>query len=95
MNIRLARKNKEVDIQSWDALYGRCVTVEVRKVYSQDKIEAIINNYLDDPLNEKYAKEFKALQEYRKQCKAKVKVELGIEEDNETKEAQKSENTNL
>ena len=43
------------------------------KTYSQSDVEAIVNNYLDDSDNEEYQVEFKALQDYRKECKAKAK----------------------
>ena len=76
--LRLARKNKEEKPKSWEVLYGHRVTAEIRKKYSRDQIEAIVNNYLDDPTNETYAAEFKALQEYRKHCKAVVKIEMEI-----------------
>lgn len=73
---KLANRNRIYDPQSWDNLYGKMVTKEIRKVYSQDQIEAIINNYLDEPSNPKYLKEFTDLQNYRKSCKTKVKAEM-------------------
>ena len=73
MNLRLAQKNKEANPQSWDELYAIRVHNEMRKRYSQDQVEAIINNYLDDPSNEKYCAEFRAMQDYRKQCKERAK----------------------
>lgn len=78
--LNLAKKNREAQPTSWDELYGNLVSREFRKRYSNDKCEAIINNYLDDPTNEKYVAEFREMQEYRKQCKAEVRRELGIEE---------------
>lgn len=78
MSIRLAKKNKEVSPKSWEDLYGHLVTKEFRKKYSADRVEAIVNNFLDDPTNEKYIAELREMQEYRKQCKAKVKAELKI-----------------
>lgn len=80
MNLKLARKNRETNPESWEQLYGHMVTNKIRKLYSQNQIEAILNNYIAEPTNEKYAAEFKALQEYRKKCKAEVKEELGIDE---------------
>ena len=57
---------------------GHIVTKEFRKKYSADTVEAIVNNYLDDPTNEKYIAELKEMQEYRKQCKASAKVKMEI-----------------
>jgi hypothetical protein len=76
--LKLAQKNKAAKPESFETLYGHQVTREIRKEYSQDRIEAIVNNYLDDPSNPAHAAEFKALQEYRRACKAKVKAELGM-----------------
>ena len=53
--------------------YGELVERLIRKRYSQSSVEAIVNNYLDDSDNEEYQVEFKALQDYRKECKAKAK----------------------
>ena len=78
---KLALKNEEAVPGSIKPVYGTLVTKEVRKEYSQDQVEAIINNYLADPNDETYVKEFKALQEYRKLCKAKARAELGITEE--------------
>jgi hypothetical protein len=75
--LNLAKKNREVQPTSWDDLYGTLVAREFRKIYSNDKCEAIINNYLDDPTNEKYVAEFKAMQDYRKYCKNFAKKEMG------------------
>jgi hypothetical protein len=78
MNLRLARKNKEADPESWGKLYGFFVSKEFRKKYSADKCEAVINNYLDDPKNEEYAMEFIEMQNYRKHCKKIVKDMMEI-----------------
>lgn len=77
LKLMLAKKNREADPASWDALYGRLVSNKFRKRYTQDAVEAIVNNYLGEPTDEKYIAEFKAMQEYREQCKAEVKEELG------------------
>lgn len=42
------------------------------------KVEAIINNYLDDSENEQYRAEFFEMQSYRKECKAEAKEILKI-----------------
>ena len=51
-----------------------------RKKYSQSAVEAIINNYLLDPENEKYKAEFLEMQAYRAECKAQAKKEVYGEE---------------
>ena len=53
--------------------YGDAVNNEVRRKYSQQAVEAIINNYLADSTNAEHVREFFELQEYREQCKAYVK----------------------
>lgn len=45
-----------------------------RKKYSQSAVEAIINNYLLDPENEKYKAEFLEMQAYRAECKAEARA---------------------
>nr|DAI65395.1 MAG TPA: hypothetical protein [Caudoviricetes sp.] len=56
--------------------YNRLVAAFVREKYSQNAVEAIINNYLADPNNTEYVAEFTALQNFRKECKAKAKGDL-------------------
>jgi hypothetical protein len=58
--------------------YDTAVSLEFRKKYSQDRAEATINNYLLDPINEKYAREMQEMQEYRAWCKAYVKEKKGV-----------------
>ena len=53
--------------------YGEAVDREFRKKYLQRDVEAIINNYLADPNNAEYVREFQEMQTYREQCKAYVK----------------------
>lgn len=78
-HLKLAQKNREVNPESWDELYGLIVSRKFREKYSNDKCEAIVNNYLDDPTNKEYLAEFKEMQDYRKQCKSLARVEMGIE----------------
>lgn len=59
-----------------DEKYARLVDAYVREKYSQSAVEAIINNYISDPENEKYKAEFAALQMYREECKNKAKAEV-------------------
>lgn len=60
-------------------VYGIVVSKLVRQQYSEDMVESIINNYLNDMTSDKYFNEFKELQTYRAACKAKAKELLGIE----------------
>jgi hypothetical protein len=54
--------------------YACTVAELVRQKYTQNDVEAIINNYLADPTDADYAAEFAALQAYRKECKAQAKI---------------------
>ena len=49
--------------------YGAIVAALIRLRYSSDRVEAIINNVLSDPLDESMMAEYKALQEWRKRAK--------------------------
>lgn len=53
--------------------YGEAVNREIRKKYPQQAVEAIINNFLADPSDAEYVREFDEMQAYRTQCKAYVK----------------------
>ena len=53
--------------------YGEAVNALFRQRYSQHAAEAIINNFLLDPTNEKYAREMQEMQDYRAWCKEYVK----------------------
>ena len=64
-----------------DALYKQEVSKLIRTKYNQNDVEAILNNYLEDPTDEKYIKEFKELQKFRAECKAQIKLELYGEEE--------------
>lgn len=59
-----------------DALYAQEVSRLIRSRYSQSAVEAIINNYLSDPDNEKHTAEFLELQSFRAECKAMAKAEM-------------------
>ena len=60
-----------------EQVYGSVVNDLLRQEYKADKVESIINNYLDEP-NEKHIKEFQDLQAYRKECKRVAKEMLEI-----------------
>jgi hypothetical protein len=53
--------------------YACAVAELVRQKYTQNDVEAIINNYLSDGTNTSYVEDFFALQEYRRECKEKAK----------------------
>ena len=53
--------------------YPVLVNYLIRQKYHEQDVEAIVNNYLDSPGEEKYNQEFKNLQTYRKECKLKAK----------------------
>lgn len=68
--IKIAKKEQSV--------YPELVDCLIRERYSVSQVEAIMNNYLDEP-NEKHTAEFQSLQAYRRECKAQAKEILGIE----------------
>lgn len=65
-------------------IYGNVLKDLFRQRYSQDKVEAINNNHLDDEedgvVNEKHIKERNDMKAYRKACKNYAKQLLGLEE---------------
>lgn len=61
------------DKVSIDSFYNTLVSSFVRSRYSEDEMEAIICNQLDDPTNEEHAKEYKDMQAYRTVCKQTAK----------------------
>ena len=60
--------------------YSQLVNYFIRLNYSAPRVEAILNNYLDDMSNEIHKQEFNDFQAYRKECKAEAKRILGLEE---------------
>ena len=83
MEIRDTELKKIVDFVKGtpraEQVYGRVVNDLLRQQYKADRVESIINNYLDEP-SEKHTQEFTDLQNYRKQCKQEAKRILGMEE---------------
>ena len=74
-----AQEKKLAELNGTAAMdYAHRVHVLLRKKYSQSAVEAILNNYLDDPDNAEHRAEFEALQAYRKECKQQAKT--GAEE---------------
>ena len=76
MSNSLLKANAQLDQILYDSLYGRLVEIEIRKTQSQRDVEAILNNYLAEPENEKYVNDFKKLQEHRKLAKETAKAIL-------------------
>lgn len=73
---RLSKRNGVLDKE-----YGQRVSYLIRRKYHQTDVEAILNNYMDDPTNEKYAAEFKNLQAFRAECKMQARAEIYGEEE--------------
>lgn len=69
--LSLLRKNQEAEPKAVKSARGKLISKEFRKKYSQDDVEAIVNNYLLDPTNELYKAEMDKMQAYRAECKAK------------------------
>ena len=53
--------------------YPEIVDDFIRQKYYERDVEAILNNYLDEPSVEKYNNAFRELQNYRKACKLYAK----------------------
>lgn len=70
--------NEELD-KLKEKRYGKLISRLVRQRYSQDDVEAIVNNYLSDPQDGTYQLEFRELQAYREQCKIKAHNEIYAE----------------
>lgn len=72
MNVRLARKNKEVNPKSFEKLYENMVIRKIRKRYTVNQELAILRQRDSKP------DEFAAYNEYVEQCKVKLKKALEI-----------------
>lgn len=70
MNLKLARKNREVNPQSWDKLYKNEIVRRIRQRYSVDDELSIQRQKDENP------EEFAEYNAYAEQCKAEVKKEL-------------------
>ena len=65
---------EEENRKYWSTVdYGEAVDREFRKKYLQRDVEAIINNFLVEPSDAEYVREFDEMQAYRTQCKAYVR----------------------
>jgi hypothetical protein len=72
MNLKLARKNREVKPQSWEKLYKNEIVRRIRQRYSVDDELSIQRQKDEKP------EEFAEYNAYVEQCKAEVKKELTI-----------------
>ena len=72
IDVELAKKNREVDPESWEQLYEDLIERKIRLKYSVNQELAILRQ------RDKKPKEFKAYDEYAERCKAEVKTEMGI-----------------
>lgn len=70
MNLKLAKKNREVDPQSWDMLYEAEVIRRIRKKYSLNQELAILRQRDVKPA------EFAIYDAFVERCKADVKAEM-------------------
>ena len=68
---KLARKNKEVDAESWEHLYETEIIRKIRKRYTVNQELAILRQRDTKP------QEFAEYNAYVEKCKAEVKKSLG------------------
>lgn len=67
INLRLARKNREVNPQSWTNLYEKLVSQKIRERYSIDQELALHRQRDEKP------EEFAEYYAYVEQCKTEIK----------------------
>lgn len=75
------------DIYTWQYIlvnseyynYKDLVDILIGLKYNLSDMLAIMNNYMDEPKNETYKKEFKEMQEWRKKSKKMAKEHFGID----------------
>lgn len=70
--LTLAKKNKEVDAESWERLYETEIIRRIRKRYSLNQELAILRQRDAKPA------EFAEYNTFVEQCKAEVKKELEV-----------------
>ena len=71
--LRLAKKNKEKDLESWAQLYEDMVIKKIRARYSLDQELAILRQRDTKP------DEFTAYNAYVEKCKADTKGEMEVD----------------
>ena len=68
--------------EEWQAIsYDDAVHDLVRNRYSQQAVEAILNNYIAFPDNPECIREFQELQQYRAECKVLAKQMIDKHQD--------------
>lgn len=67
-----------VTLETSGVVYEHCVNKLISAKYPSDKMQAVINNYLEDPSNTAYVDEFRAMQEWRKIAKEASKEAVNI-----------------
>ena len=67
-----------VTLETSGVAYEHCVNKLISSKYPSDKMQAVINNYLEDPSNTAYIEEFRAMQEWRKIAKEASKEAVNI-----------------
>ena len=72
MNIKLARKNREVNPESWDKLYESEIIRRIRKRYTVNQELAILRQRDTKP------EEFAEYNDFVEKCKKEIKEELQI-----------------
>ena len=72
-NLKLAKKNKELHPQSWEALYEKNIEKRIRAKYSLNAELAILRQRDTKP------EEFATYNEYVENCKLEAKKELKID----------------
>jgi hypothetical protein len=72
LKVMLAKKNREVNPESWEQLYESLIIRKIRKRYTVNQELAILRQRDAKPV------EFAEYDAYVERCKADVKNELGI-----------------
>ena len=73
MNIKLARKNREVNPKSWETLYENMIIRKIRSKYTVNQELAILRQRDSKP------EEFAEYNDFVERCKVEVKEELKTE----------------
>ena len=71
MNLKLARKNRETNPESWEQLYEATIIRKIRKRYTLNQELAILRQRETKP------EEFAEYNAYVELCKSEVKKEMG------------------
>ena len=72
-------EQEKAEREYWSNIpYDEAVSAVFREKYSQDHVEAIVNNFLSDMTNPLFIQEMQEMQDYRAYCKAYVKQQKSI-----------------